>query len=141
MNEEKKLFSIPVLGALWHNEFTRRLLTPYAARRLQTMYVRQAILEFAKAKGFSSNNGKFPTVRPEFINCKVWQKISELQQKSSRVDYMFLIAFYWLKELDEFRYYKKSKLIRTTIENVNPEIIETKIGVVLEEATRKTLEE
>jgi hypothetical protein len=125
-SEEKKLFSIPVLGALWHNENTRRLLTPYAAKRLQTMYVRQAILEFAKAKGFS--NGKFPTVRPKFINCGIWQKISKLQQKSSRVDYMFLIAFYWLKELNEFRYYKKSKLIRTAIESVNPEIIERKIG-------------
>lgn len=119
-----RLFSVPVLGALYHSEETKRILTPYAMKRLQTVYVREAILEFARDKGFDAT---WQTSKPKYVTKSDWQKIDKLQQKSNRIDYIFLVAFYWLKSLSEFRHHKKSKLIRTIIETVSPELIEQKI--------------
>lgn len=111
----RKFFSIPVLGVLKHSKKTREILEPYAAQSKQSCFVRDAIVSYASRRGFAYNDSTNGN-RPNFVPAQVWNKILDLQAKSKRVNYSYVIAFYWLKSLPEFTLHPKSKLFREIIE-------------------------
>lgn len=115
---EKKLFSLPALGTLWHSERTKEILAPHVKRRNQSAFVRQAILDFADNEGF--DYVPFDTARPDYVSDNTWDLFQILKQKGyGKVDYTYIVAFHFLKSLPQYQFYNKSKLIREIIENSN----------------------
>lgn len=114
-------FTVPVLGTLWHSRETEKILEPHTEGRQKSKYVRDAIMKFATNKGFQySNDDNVEDVRkPLYLTIDIWIQIKTLQRKSYNVNYIFLVAWFWLQQLSEFDGYNKSKLIREIIEDAN----------------------
>jgi hypothetical protein len=106
------LFSVPILSAFSHSEETKKLLTPYVEERKQSKFIRNAIMKFAATRNFKSI---IPGERPRYVKSKIWEKIIEADKKSYYVDYNYVVAFFWLATLPEFKKYNKSKLMRKII--------------------------
>ncbi len=112
----KKLFSIPILNTMSHNEETIKVLRPHVRQREQTKFIRNAILDFAFSKGFMHGmNTILENKRPDYINDTIWQKIMDAHQKTHYIKFGYVVAFYWLLDLEEFKDYNKSKLMREII--------------------------
>jgi hypothetical protein len=111
------MFSVPILGAVAHSEETKRILKLHSFNRKQSDFIRWSIWRFAKSRNFdeASNIG----IKPKYISTDIWRKIIMAQKKSYNVDYTYVIAFYWLLSLNEFKGYNKSKLMREIIESSN----------------------
>lgn len=109
------LFSVPIIGAVAHSEATRKILAPHVASRNQSEFVRDSIMGIAFEKEFRPfliSRAK----KPEYVTQPVWHKIVTAHLKSYYIDYIYVIAFYWLLSLPEFEGYNKSKLLREIIE-------------------------
>jgi hypothetical protein len=109
----RKLFSVPIIGAVTHSEKTLEILVPYSEDRKQSEFIRDSILAFAFKKGF---NGLSIENRPEYIPAKLWRKIVRAHLKSYYINYIYAIAFYYLLSLPKYEGYNKSKLLREIIE-------------------------
>jgi hypothetical protein len=109
-----KIFSVAILSAFSHSKETIEILAPYAEERKQSEFIRNAILNFATARNFESI---ILGDRPRYIGPDMWQKIVEADKKSHYVDYNYVVAFFWLTSLPEFKKYNRSKLMREIIES------------------------
>lgn len=114
-------FTVPILGTLWHSRKTEKILEPYTKGRQKSKYVREAIMKFAESRGFQYSDSDNVTFirKPLYLSIDIWIQIKRLQRKSYNINYIFLVAFFWLWQLPEFDGYNKSKLIREIIEYSN----------------------
>lgn len=107
-------FRIEGLPAVKHTEQTRKILNALNGNKSKS--IRKAIRLFADEEGFNWNGED----RPVFLDDKRWQSYLEKQQKSqakksNRVDYTYLIAFWYLQ--DKFSDLPASTILRRAILN------------------------
>ncbi len=111
-----KLLSIPILNNMYHSEETKRILKPYVKHRRQSEFIRNAILDYAFERDFIYGmNVILENKKPDYINDAIWQKVIAAHEKTHYIKYGYVVAFYWLLSLAEFRNYNKSKLMREII--------------------------
>jgi hypothetical protein len=105
-------FHVNGLPKVRHTEETREILNKIEGNKSE--FIRDKILEFARLQGFNwrlyYNNGK-----PEFFNANQWRRYEELEETSKRVDYIYILAYRWLKSLDKFQYANDATLQRLII--------------------------
>lgn len=112
-----KIFCIPILNAMVHNEETKKILEPHRKKRKQSQFIREAILDFAFEREFMYGmNHILENRKPDYITIAVWQRILAAHNKTHYIKFGYAVAFYWLLSLSEFENYSKSKLMRTIIQ-------------------------
>jgi len=111
-----KIFCVPILNAMVHNNKTREILKPYKEQRKQSEFIREAILDFAFKREFMYGmNHILADDRPKYITSIIWQRIMAAHNKTHYIKFGYAVAFYWLLSLPEFESYSKSKLMREII--------------------------
>lgn len=111
-----KVFCVPVLNAMVHNDETREILKPYKKQRKQSEFIREAILDFAfKRKFMHGMNHILANNKPNYITNIIWQRIMAAHNKTHYIKFGYVVAFYWLLSLPKFENYSKSKLMREII--------------------------
>jgi hypothetical protein len=100
----KKKFNVSLLYQVTHDNETMEIFERVNKGK-RGSYVREAILKFANNAGF-----KLPKKEPNYMPPSKWQMIQDFQNTSRKVDYAFLIAYYWLKALPRYSYRGKSCL-------------------------------
>lgn len=112
-----KLLSIPILNNMYHSEETERILKPYVKHRRQSEFIRNAIIDYASKQSDHSHgmNVILANKKPDYISSTIWLQIIEAHEKTHYIKYGYVIAFFWLLSLSEFKNYNKSKLMREII--------------------------
>jgi hypothetical protein len=105
----KKKFNVSMLYQVTHDKETIKIFEGIGKGK-RGSFVREAILEFASNEGF-----KLPKQLPGYMPFEKWQVIQSSQSTSRKVDYAFLIAYYWLKALPRYSYRGKSEIVREAI--------------------------
>lgn len=111
-------FRLVPFGAISHNEETKGIFNRISADGVKTVseFIRSAVVEYAENRGYIC---PFVTERekPNFINDKDWYIFWKFQKGSRTVDYRYLLAFHWLKNLAQFTHIKNGDLIKIIIED------------------------
>lgn len=108
-------FKIDELPAVKHTEETRKKLSKLNDSK--SSYIRKAIRLFASEEGFSWN-GKS---KPDFLSIERWERYKEKQAisntggRSNKVDYSYLLAFWYLE--DKFSDLPASVILRRAVLN------------------------
>lgn len=106
-------FRVEGLPAVKHTVATRAKLSSLNGSN-KSEYIRNALLHLADTEGFSWSGSK-----PDYVDSIQWLEYQEYQdksirsQKSNRVDYDYLIAFWYLK--DKFSDLSASVILRRAI--------------------------
>lgn len=103
------IFHIDRLPVCTHTPETEKILNEQSNK---SNWMREQVLKFAEHYGFDwQPNGH----KPSFVDNQKWQEYTDYSQRSRRVDYTYIIAYEWLKRLEQFKYSSDAVLLRLII--------------------------
>lgn len=109
-----KLYVPIIETSIEHTSATKKL----ANNRSASIFVRWSILDFATERGFSDRlpNSKINGAsKPEYLAPDIWEKVKDAHIRSKNIDYSYVLAFFWLLSLPEFKRFKKAALVREIV--------------------------
>lgn len=93
---EVKSFRVAGMSSCPHTDKTREIFKQHVNGSI-TKFVTKAIVRYAEALGFTGDTGEFD--KPRYITKERYLEILSMIDKSRRVDYIYLVAFEYLRSL------------------------------------------